>query len=411
MRILYVAQNYYPMNASSITTHEIIKRLAERRHETTLLAPRRCPKECPPGCSFACGDNPRIIIDITKTFVPYHVLNRHRGLGPLILAFSQVLLVLRALKVCKQRRFDVVVSQHHPSHPASISAFILSRIFKLPLVIKTHDVYNSRTNVFQSFWLQLFDNLYQRIFKSANYVLVVSNPLRLEVIRTHGLEESKVLVFRNGVDTQKFRPEVKDAKLLRHTLKAKNEFTLLFIGKIREERGLTALIEALPNIIAKTPHISAVFVGGGPQKSDVQKLAQKLDVEDSLKFLPAVDHDEVPKYICMADVAVGPLLANIDTFGSVPRKVLEYMACAKPVVACRGGVSSDLISDGCNGFLFTKGNIEELASIILKLIHNPALAYEVGLNARKHVETFYDWDKIIGEFEKVLSQAVAECGC
>jgi glycosyltransferase involved in cell wall biosynthesis len=253
--------------------------------------------------------------------------------------------------------------------------------------------------------------LYKRIFKSANYVLVVSDPLRLAVIRTYGLEKSKVLVFRNGVDTQKFRPEVRDTKLLRHTLKAKNESTLLFIGKIREERGLTALIEALPNIIAKTPHISAVFVGGGPQKSDVQKLAQKLDVEDSLKFLPAVDHDEVPKYICMADIAVGPLVANIDTFGSVPRKVLEYMACAKPVVACRGGVSSDLILDGSNGFLFTKGNKEELASIILKLINNPALAYEVGLNARKHAETFYDWDKIVGEFEKVLSQAVAESSC
>jgi len=243
--------------------------------------------------------------------------------------------------------------------------------------------------------------LYQRIFKNANYVLVVSDPLRSGVIRTHGLEESKVLVFRNGVDTQKFRHEVKDAKLVGHTLKAKNEFTLLFIGKIREERGLTALIEALPNIIAKNPRISAVFVGGGPQKSDVQRLAQKLDVEDSLKFLPAVDHDEVPKYICMADIAVGPLLANIDTF----------VACAKPVVACRGGVSSDLIRDGYNGFLFTKGNTEELASIILKLIHNPALANEIGLNARKHVEAFYDWDKIIGGFEKVLSQAVAESSC
>jgi glycosyltransferase involved in cell wall biosynthesis len=145
-----------------------------------------------------------------------------------------------------------------------------------------------------------------------------------------------------------------------------------------------------------------LFLGGGPQKAHLTKLVKAFNIERFVKFINWVNHDEIPKYICMSDVLIGPLVENVDTFGSVPRKVLEYMACGKPVVARYGGVSKDLIKDGYNGFLVYSEDPEELASLILKLINDPSLVRKVGLNAREYIRAFHDWDRLISQFEKTL---------
>ena len=402
MKVLYVAQNYQPMNASSITTHEIIKKLAEKGYKTTLLVPRRCPKECIPGCSLECGNNVGFTVVRTPTFVPYYVLNRSSSMRALVLGFCRLFLILRGLRIMKRKNFDVVVSQHHPSHFASFSAFILSRIFKLPLVIKTHDVYNSTSGIIQLLFFRLLDNLHRIVFKYADLTLVVSGPLRSEMIKTYKLNKHKVLVFPNGVDAKKFRPDVKVGSL-RRDLQVEGRKVMLFIGRVREERGLALIIRALPQITAENSNVTVLIVGGGPQKHYVENLVEKLHVERFVRFLQPICHNEIPKYICLSDLAIGPLVANIDTFGSVPRKVLEYMACAKPVITCHGGVSEDLIVDRYNGFLFNSSRVGGLAPTIVKVINRPKLVKEVGLNARKYVEKFHNWDRIIGKFERALN--------
>jgi len=242
------------------------------------------------------------------------------------------------------------------------------------------------------------------VFKRAALMFVVSNPLRLKVIQTFKLGVDKVFVLPNGVDTRKFRHEPDEAKLLRRRLASDNQAILLFVGGIRKERGLMGLIKAMPAIIAKNPRLLVVFIGRGPQKSEVEILVHELDLEDFVRFIPVVDHGKIPTYINMSDITIGPLTASIVTFGSVPRKVLEYMACAKPVVACRGGVSPDLITDGYNGFLFDYNDIKELSSIILRILNDTNLRRTIGINARLHVEAFHDWDKIVGGFEKTLQE-------
>ena len=297
----------------------------------------------------------------------------------------------------------MVVSQHHSSHLASFSAFITACVCKLPFVAKTHDVYDIPSNAFEGLYLRLLDNLYHIILRRAGFVLVVSSPLRSKIIETHKLKKDKVLVFPNGVDTNLFKPN-KDFSHLQHAFKVDGKKVLLYTGGITAERGLSLLVEAVPKIAAKDSNVAILIVGYGPQKSELEKLALRLGVEKFVRFVPPVEYREMPSYICLGDVTIGPLVARLDTFGSVPRKVLEYMACAKPVVACQGGVSSDLIRNGYNGFLTCPGDADELASTILKIINGPDLAERVGRNAERHVKEFHDWDNIIDEFEQALQR-------
>lgn len=354
-----------------------------------------------PICPLKGKKGPKVVISKTRTFVPYYIMNKHKRMRTMVLAFCHVFIVIRALRIGKEKRFDVVVSQHHSSHLASFSAYVLSRIFKIPLIIKTHDVYDIASGMIEKLYLHVLDNVYHVILKRADHVFVVSESLRSKVIETHGLEKGGVSVFPNGVDVKTFRPDV-DCGSLRRDLGVEDKKVILFIGGITEDRGLSLLVKALPKVVAEHRNIVVLIIGDGPQKSELEKLVRELNVEGFVKFIEPVRHRDIPMYISMADVTVGPLVARLDTFGSVPRKVVEYMACAKPVVVCRGGVSGDLIQDGYNGFLTSPGDPEKLAVLILSLINSPDSVRRVGLNARKRVEQFYDWAEIMNEFEKVL---------
>lgn len=403
MNVLYVTQYFSltPTHASTVTTHEIVRGLAERGHNVTVVSPHS------PGVFLLFEKNTGNVKVIKAIPFPKSIARWYNGFGTFLShTVAYLPLLINAIVVSRRHgHFDVIISMYHPSHMASFSAYLLSRIFKLPLVIKTHDVYGFTSNLLRSLYLHFLDNLYRVILKRAECVSVVSDYLKSKVIETHGLERSKVLVFPNGVNVRRFRSRT-DSDSLRSSLSVVNKKVVLFIGAITQDRGLDLLVKALPKILLKNSNAIVLIVGEGPQKSNLKKLAKDIGVERFVQFLPSVAHNDIPSYISLAEITVGPLVARLETLGSVPRKVLEYMACAKPVVSSRGGVAQDLIMDRRNGFLIQPANVEELASVISEVLRDPNLGKEIGLNARNHIAKFYDWDTIMNDFEKVLCAMV-----
>lgn len=403
MNILYVTQYFSlrPVHASTVTTYEIVKGLAERGHNVTVVSPHS------PGVFFSFEKNARNVKVIKAIPFPKSKAQWYDGFGTLLShTVAYVPLIINASVVShRYGHFDVIISMYHPSHMASFSAYLLSRIFKLPLVIKTHDIYSFTSNLLKSLYLHSLNSLYRVILKRAECILVVSNYLKFKVTETHKLERHKVLVFPNGVNVRRFRPRI-DSNSLRSSLGVMNKKVILFIGAITKDRGLDLLVKAMPKILLRNSNAIVLIVGEGPQKSNLKKLARDIGVERLVQFVPPVGHNEIPRYISLAEITVGPLVARFETLGSVPRKVLEYMACAKPVVSCQGGVAQDLIIDRCNGFLIQPENVQELASVVSDILRDPNLSKEIGLNARNYIVKFYEWDTIMNDFEKVLRAIV-----
>lgn len=402
MNVLYVTQYFSltPIHASAVTTYEIVKGLAERGHDVNVVSPYSSGV-------FLLFKKETEKVRVIKIFsFPRFKARWYNGFSALLThTVAYVPLIMSAL-VANRRvgNFDVIVSMHHPSHMASFSAYLLSRVFKVPLIVKTHDVYGTASGLVKGLYLRFLGSLHRFVLKRADYISVVSEPLRLEIVKTHKLERHKVLVFPNGVDVRRFKPDIASGSL-RSSLGVSNKKVVLFTGGLTKDRGLDLLVKAVAEIVVENQNVTVLIVGEGPQKSELEKMAQDMGVERFVKFVPTVSHEEMPRYISLADVTMGPLVARLETFGSVPRKVIEYMACAKPIVAVRGGVSSDLITDGYNGFLTRPSDVKELAAAISNAIDDLNSARKVGLNARKCVEEFYDMNKLMDQFEKVLYEA------
>jgi len=152
------------------------------------------------------------------------------------------------------------------------------------------------------------------------------------------------------------------------------------------------------------------LLGEGSEKRKLVDLSRHLKIAKSVVFMSEVGHNDMPAYISLADVAIGPLTAFRISMGTMPIKVIEYMACGKPVVGCFDGAAEDLIIDGYNGILITPENADELSSAVLRLLSDGDLAKKLGMNARKHVETFFDWNVITEKLEGILTAFARNSG-
>jgi len=137
--VLYVTQyfSFAPTHASAITTYEIVRRLAERGHNVGVLSPHSAGVLL----LYKKGAKKPDIINI----FPFPKLEArwYNGFSTLLShTVAYVPLIVNALTVNQRHmNFDIVISMYHPTHMATFCAYLLSRIFKLPLIVKTHDVY------------------------------------------------------------------------------------------------------------------------------------------------------------------------------------------------------------------------------------------------------------------------------
>lgn len=402
LRVMYIAQFYHPMSSASIINHEIVRRLAEKGHYIDLFAPSACSNECLGKCTLRC--NKLKGINVRRIPVPtFSAFKGHLSIRVLTFTLAYLPLVLYALIIAKKKKFDLVITSYHAVHLAPFSAFLVSRIMKVPLVIKCHDVVSSERR--WSLWDKIFLNFLTRLnsiaLRHAKTILALSNELKFLMRELYKITDEKFLILPNSVDTRMFRSS-KNSLDIRKKLEVQGKKIILHIASSLKvsyrKKGLKFLIQAVPKVVTNEPDAVLVVLGLTIEKfqRELESLASSLNIEKHVRFVKPVPYEDMPRYIAIADICTGPLCPSLDTYGSTPRKVLEYMACAKPVVACHRGVARDLVVQGYNGFLVRYGDLEELASYILKLVKNRKLAEKMGLNARFHSVTFYD-EKILAD--------------
>ena len=404
MKVLYVTQYFSPrpVHASTVTTYEIVKRLAQFGHKVSVISAGS------PGIVRTYRENVNSCQTLNVFPIPEFGTQWYDGLTTIFThTLAHAPLVLGALNMHQfHENFDVMISMFHPTHMATVSARLLSRILKAPLVAKIHDfiVEAMVPNLMKRTYNVLMGDINFRALKGCDAVLVQSPELRDVVEKQGGIDEKRMLIFPNGVDTGLFRPDI-NVDGLRERLGLEGKTVLLFLGGLYEGRHPALLIRALPDITREVRDLKVLFVGEGPEKPNLLRLAERLGVGDFVNFVGSVEHSIVPDFISLADAAVGPLTLTYypTMYGSTPRTVSEYMACEKPVVVPRGAVSESLVIDGYNGVLFEPGDAEGLGSAVLRLVEDRSFSKYIGRNARRHVEKVASWDVLMARLDDLLN--------
>jgi len=216
--------------------------------------------------------------------------------------------------------------------------------------------------------------------------------------------QNKMVELPNGVDIQSFNPYIfSDDLKSKHNLS--NNKVVLFVGSLDRAhyfKGVDILLRAFSNI--KTNSV-LIIVGDGNLRKDYEHLAKKLSISQRVIFPGNVSNEDLKKYYSLASLLVLPSNSLGEIFGLV---LIEAMACGKPVIASRLPGVRTVVDNGINGFLFSPGDVKELADKIDYILTNESEAKKMGSAGRTKVENYYSWIKIGSRLESIYKEVLAD---
>jgi glycosyltransferase involved in cell wall biosynthesis len=203
----------------------------------------------------------------------------------------------------------------------------------------------------------------------------------------------KVKIVPWAVDKEKFKSSIR-RNLGEYSRNHDN--CVLFVGQLKEHKGVQYLLDAMKIINAKTEaRAHLIIIGDGPYRDFLMNYASKLKLSDVVSFKGNVPDKDLPQFYAASDVVVLPSYTRREAFGLV---LLEAMASAKPVIASNIPGVRDLVKDDW-GILLPPKDPKELASAITELLLDKPRARKMGFRARENVEENFDWATVIDRYE------------
>jgi glycosyltransferase involved in cell wall biosynthesis len=121
------------------------------------------------------------------------------------------------------------------------------------------------------------------------------------------------------------------------------------------------------------------LAGDGPTRKEAENAARSLQLAERVRF--AGNRDDVPQLLADADIFV---LAT--KWEGLPLSILEAMRAGLPTIATGVGGVEEMVTDGVNGYLTERGNVEQLRTRIRTLISSRQLQESMGRQARARYE-------------------------
>ena len=134
------------------------------------------------------------------------------------------------------------------------------------------------------------------------------------------------------------------------------------------------------------------FVGDGPERHRIERLAAQLGLDGRLRFWGV--RDDVPEIL--KDMQVAVLISNWE---ALPYSIIEAMRAGLPVVASEVGGVDEAVKDGTTGFLVPRGAEDTLRERLQRLVEDPALRVGMGAAGGKRYQSYFTLDRML---EKTL---------
>ena len=231
--------------------------------------------------------------------------------------------------------------------------------------------------------------------------IAVSQGVRDYLLAQVGLDPAKVRVVTNGVDIAAIEA-ARPGPLVRRELGLPEASPVIgLVGRLDHwGKGHKELFEAMARLRPEYP-LHALIVGGGRRIDEVQALAASLGLAGQVHFLGP--RRDVPDLLNAMDIFVLPSHSE-----GVSLALLEAMAAGLPVIATAVGGLPELVTDGKTGLLIPPRDADALARALNRLLSDPALAKQLGTNARAHVREHFSLDRLRREINEIYAELVAK---
>jgi phosphatidylinositol alpha-mannosyltransferase len=209
------------------------------------------------------------------------------------------------------------------------------------------------------------------------------------------------LVIPNGVDTERFHPSVEPFPEWRDP----DRVNLLFVGRLDPRKGVQVLLDALPEVVARTRGRARLLVVGDSYLRGRFEASVGPSARGHVHFVGHVTSRDLPRWYATGDIFVSPALGH-ESFGIV---LAEAMAAGRAVVASDIPGYRSVVQPGVNGVVSPPGDVPALAEAIVTLVEDPERRAALARRGRERALEFA-WPRITDRIEAVYRDVLARRG-
>lgn len=357
MRILY-HHRIASKDGQYVHIESIIKEMRKQGHEVFVVAPSVAEKS-----DFGSSGG---WVSKVRSSIP-------QWLSELMEFCYSFFVFFKLLLAVYKFKPDVIYERYNLFLPAGIW---VKKLTKLPFQLEVNSpLYNERKKYGGLALPKLAKWSEHYTWRNADRVLPVTNVLA-KYISAANVEQAKIKVIPNGVDTAVFGPQKPEHRSKR----LKDKIVVGFVGFCREWHQLDAVLERLANM--ENPYIHFLLVGDGPVIDSLNKQADLLNFTSSFTATGLVSRDEMPYWLDQIDIALQPAV----TPWASPLKMIEYLAKGLAIVAPNSFNIKELLIDNSNALLFDEGNKEHMVAQIESLVVNRELRKKLQREAWKTIQ-------------------------
>ncbi len=238
------------------------------------------------------------------------------------------------------------------------------------------------------------------LYRHAHRIVVVSPAFKDQLIRYWNVPAEKISIVENGVETDLFRLDPA-ALEVRKQLQLEDRFLICYIGTMGNAHGLDTLIAAAEELQSALPNAMFLLIGEGAEKERIVKLAAACGLAN-IRFLDQQPHERIPAYVSAADLCL-VMLKKSELFKTViPTKLLEYMACERPVIVAVDGQARQIAEAAGAGVFVEPENSQALVNAVLDLAVDPERRQRMGASGRQYIVNKFSREKTAHDYIAVL---------
>lgn len=314
---------------------------------------------------------------------------------PMYLAkvFFPISAFIKAWQLNRKNKYDLIWSMMtYAGFPSVLFNFFNS---KTPILLTLQDG-DPIEKITGRARIKIVMPIFKRIFKIPKNVQAISNYLA-NFARQMGYK-GEIFVVPNAVDYIQFSTSYEEVvnQIKNNLNKKDNDFWLVTTSRLVEKNGHDLVIRALVDL---PENVKYIIAGIGPDRKELENLAEELKVRERIVFLGQVQYEDIPNYLKAADAFIRP--SRTEGFGN---SFVEAMAAGIPVVATTAGGIADFLIHNENGLEVGIENVEDIVVQVKRLMNDVSLKNHLVENARKMVRQKYDWEIITNQMKEVFNK-------
>ncbi|SKC50663.1 glycosyltransferase family 4 protein [Maledivibacter halophilus] len=310
--------------------------------------------------------------------------------------------ILKSIRILKSviDKEKIQIIHAHGRIPA-LNGKILSSVKGIPFMTTAHAKFTvSLLYKYTSFW--------------GKEVISISEDIKNHLIKEFSVKPERITIIPNGIDTDKFNPNLKDMNLKSELNLNEDTLKIVYVSRISGPLAelVKLVIEAVKEAYKELNNIEIIIAGDGDRFEEVCRVAEKVNKEFDKNLIHMLGkRTDIPEILSIGDLAI-----------SVSRSALEAMACEKPVILAGGEGYMGLLTEDnmeaaiSNNFTGRTSNdnitVEKLKNEILTVLKfgSKERAIELGQLGREIVTEKFSvkkmTEKTVEIYKRLLKRSV-----